>query len=276
MVGCCCDATQLYPKITAVAATRPPSPDSWRSLRRAGQRRPTPLPGTRPALSDTTVVPAATNPTIALQIDRTILNLSYFTAEGLALGISTPNAETKSEEIDVAIAPLDGSYWGLLTNHKNKLAIDLDAWREPSWTSVKYCLAAGYPDEHKQKTGEKIANQFVVVVAEIASRLARTERLIALSSTLDQPHGYYFSGMSGGPVYAAEGHEQREVQDEELFPIGIIFEGFPSSGRADMQGSRDFASAFLTDRDLFFRALMLTPENFDEWLQKAGIHSSVG
>src|SRR5205085_10937864 len=30
--------------------TGPPAPDSWRSLRRAGQRPPTPSPGTRPTL----------------------------------------------------------------------------------------------------------------------------------------------------------------------------------------------------------------------------------
>ena len=139
---------------------------------------------------------------------------------------------------------------------------------------MKYCLAAGYPDEHKGKVlsegGEKVGNQLVVVVAEVSSRLARSERLIALSSTLDKAHCYYFSGMSGGPVYAVEGHEQREVEDEELFPIGIIFQGYPSSGRLDVQSGTDAASAFLTDKDLFFRALMLTPELFDEWLQKAG------
>jgi hypothetical protein len=76
--------------------------------------------------------------------------------------------------------------------------------------------------------------------------------------------------MSGRPVYAVEGHEERDAEDDDLFPIGIIFEGFPGSGRPDAQGRRDPASAFLTDRDLFFRALTLTPEIFDEWLQMAG------
>ncbi|MEK8093039.1 hypothetical protein WOC76_10965 [Methylocystis sp. IM3] len=227
------------------------------------------------AISDPKMVPGARFPTIAIHIDRAVLNLSYFTAKGLSLGVGAPHAETKREEIDVAIAPIDGSYWGLLTSKKNKMAIDLDNWREPKWDAVKYCLAAGYPDEKKTKvtTGgaEKVSSQLFVVVAEVSSRLARSERQITLSSLLDKAHGYYFSGMSGGPVYAVEGHAERQVEDEELFPVGIIFEGHPSSGRADMEGSKDGASVFLTERDLFFRALTLTPELFDEWLQKAGV-----
>jgi hypothetical protein len=227
------------------------------------------------AVADPKMVPAAKNPTLALHVDRAVLNLSCFTAKGLALAVHAPRAETKHEEVDVAIAPLTGGYWDLLTKHKDKVPIDLDAWREPDWSSVKYCLAVGYPDERKKNVaaddGQKVANQLTTAVAEVSSRLGRFERLIALSSTLEKPHGFYFSGMSGGPVYAVEGHEQRKVEDDELFPIGIIFEGFPSSGRADTQGGKDPASAFLTDRDLFFRALTLTPEFFDEWLQKAGI-----
>jgi hypothetical protein len=195
---------------------------------------------------------------------------------GLAHGVHAPRGETNQNEFDVAIAPLDdNNYWHLLSSRKNKVPIDLDVWREPNWNSVKYCLAAGYPDEHKQivvnDDGEKVANQLTCVVAEAGSELGRTKRLIALSSILDTAHDYYFSGMSGGPVYAVEGHEQREVEDEELFPIGIVFQGFPYSGRAGAQDGRDVASAFLTGHDLFFRALTLTPEIFDEWLQKAGI-----
>lgn len=102
------------------------------------------------AVGDPCMVTNARNPTLAIQIDRAVLNLSYFTAEGLALGIKTPQVESKREEIDVAIAPLEGSYWPLFLEKKNKAAIDLDVWREPDWSSVKWCLAAGYPDEHKK------------------------------------------------------------------------------------------------------------------------------
>jgi hypothetical protein len=75
--------------------------------------------------------------------------------------------------------------------------------------------------------GPSVASPFAVVCAEAASKLGRSERLIVLSSALATPHGYHFSGMSGGPVYAIEGHEQRKVEDEELFPVGIVFRGVP-------------------------------------------------
>lgn len=210
------------------------------------------------AVSNPAMVPNARNPTLAIDIDRMVLNLSHFTAKGLAPAIKAPHADTERDEIDVAIAPLDGSFWPLLADRKNKFAIDLDAWQEPDWSSVKWCLAAGYPDEHK--TGvmhdgtDKISSPLFVVVAEATSHLGRDERYITLSSTLEKPHGYYFSGMSGGPVYATEGAEQRTVADDELFPVGLIFEGFPSSGRPQAERSRDAASAFLTGNDLFFRA----------------------
>ncbi len=219
------------------------------------------------ALNDPHMVPGARHPTIALHVGTSVLNLSGFTAQGLVLGVQSPMVETKHEEIDVAIAPVDGGYWHLLTNDKGKAPIDLDAWREPDWSKVRYCLAAGYPDEHKERVpageGQTLASQLVTAVAEASSRLGRSERLITLSSALDKPHGFFFSGMSGGPVYAVEGHEQRQVEDDELFPIGIIFEGFPSSGRTDVQTSTTTISTFLTDKDLFFRALTLTPEIFD-------------
>lgn len=224
------------------------------------------------ALKDSKVVSGARHPTIALYVGKSILNLSSFTAQGMVLGVESPKAETKYEEIDVAIAPLDGHYWQLFARNKRKMPIDLDAWQEPDWSKVTCCLVAGYPDEHKQRVsadaGEAVASQLVTAVAKVSSRLGRSERLIALSSVLDRPHGFFFSGMSGGPVYAIEGCETREFEDGELFPVGIIFEGFPGSGRADAQTSTSAMSAFMTDQDLFFRALTLTPEIFDQWLKE--------
>src|SRR5437763_17191724 len=43
-------ATQPYSGSPRWPPTGPPAPDSWRSLRRAGQRPPTPSPGTRPEI----------------------------------------------------------------------------------------------------------------------------------------------------------------------------------------------------------------------------------
>lgn len=221
------------------------------------------------------IVPGAKFPTIALHVNQSVLNLSGFSAQGYTQAIKSPDLAVK--DIDIGIAQLDGGgngHWHMLSKFKNKVPIDLDQWREPDWRKIKYCLAAGYPDEHKERIKiddvEKLTSPFFSVVAEIASKLGRAERVIVLHSSLDKAHGYYFSGMSGGPIYAIEGREQEPVEDEELFPIGIIFEGFPGSKKANEE-STNIAQSFLSDKDLFFRGLILSPETFDEWLLAAGI-----
>ncbi|HVH77172.1 MAG TPA: hypothetical protein VM755_19830 [Stellaceae bacterium] len=211
-------------------------------------------------------------PTLAIQLGRSFLNLSGFGPQGFHHALRCPSADP--DGADIAIAPLD-NYWELLASRKNKIAIDLDNWHEPDWSHVRYCAAAGYLNEHKRTfstgDGDKIANQLAVVVAEVSSAIGRSERRFTLSSQLSQPHGYYFSGLSGGPVYAIEGDQQREVPDGELFPIGIIFEGFPAGqqpSKTEIDPLR--SSSYLTGHDLFLRALTLAPEFFDEWLQHCG------
>lgn len=211
-------------------------------------------------------------PTLAIQLERSFLNLSGFGPQGFGRALRCPSAGP--DGADIAIAPLD-TYWELLATRKNKIAIDLDNWHEPDWSRVKYCAAAGYPNEHKRilstGDGDKVANQLAVVVAEVSSAIGCSERRFTLSSQLAQPHGYYFCGLSGGPVYAIEGNQQREVQDEELFPIGIIFEGFPAGPRPSATETDPLgSSSYLTGHDLFLRALTLAPEFFDEWLQQCG------
>ncbi|WP_095203803.1 hypothetical protein [Mesorhizobium carmichaelinearum] len=194
-------------------------------------------------LSNPESVPDARLPTLALQIDRGVLNLSQVT--GIGRITQTTRAAEKNEthrESDIAIAPLSESYWSILTEKKNKTAIDLDAWREPRWESVKMCVAAGYPNEHKEQLEvdgrDMVGAGFMRAIAAVSSTFGRDQKFITLSSVLDEPHGHFFSGMSGGPVYAAEGDEDRPIEDEELFPVGIIFEGYPSSGRGERRLAR--------------------------------------
>ena len=114
---------------------------------------------------------------------------------------------------------------------------NLDCWREPDWSKVRFGLANGYPDEHKKNVSansiDQVANQLITVVAEVASPVSNIQRTITLNSALDNPHSWYFSGLSGGPLYFVEGLEERQAEDDELFPVGIVFEGYPSSGRTE-------------------------------------------
>ena len=71
-------------------------------------------------------------------------------------------------------------------------------------------------------------------------------------------------------VLLCGGLEEREAEDDEFFPVGIVFEGYPSSGRTEANESRDASASFLTGKDLFIRALALSPAIFDQWVRDCG------
>jgi hypothetical protein len=222
------------------------------------------------AVNDRKMAPGATFPVLALMISSGALNLGNMGPNGVRHCMRAPSATRQEDEIDIAISPV-GHYWELLTAKKNKVAIDLDHWKEPDWSALKWGIAAGYPDEHKSHVNSddklQVGNQLITAIAEISSTPSADSPIITLSSLLDNPHSWFFSGLSGGPLYAVEGELGDTVEDNALFPIGIVFEGYPSSGRPDIMGPRDTQSGFLTESDLFFRALTLTPRTFDLWLQ---------
>jgi hypothetical protein len=157
--------------------------------------------------------------------------------------------------------------------YSDKVAIDLDAWRAPDWKKVKYCVAAGYPNEHKTHVtvdgSNKVGVPFFEVAAELATNIHPESRYITLSSKLPEPHGFFFTGMSGGAIYAIEGELGDNVEEDAIFPVGIIFSGFPASGRRVLE--RDPEEAYLTPNDVLIRGLLLTPRIFQEWLTDAGI-----
>ena len=225
-------------------------------------------------VADRRRVSGDTQLTMALQIDRAVLNLSHISPQGIILSVRTPEMEIRPEKADIALASLEGSYWNLLSSRKNKVAIDLDSWREPDWAAVRYCLATGYPNKDKytipSEGAEKVAVPFLNVVSELCSAPDQDTTRFTLMSELDSPHDYGFSGMSGGAVYAMEGNEGSEVEDEDLLPIGIVHEGSPSNSQPKEQREEQAAGAFFTDRDIMIRALLLTPDIFDEWLTRSG------
>jgi len=226
-------------------------------------------------VQDPKMVPKAKFPTLALAFSGGYINLAHMGKNGVEQHMRAPGPATDHAKTDIAIGSLDAGTWDMYARRKGKQPIDLDDWKEPDWSKVRWGLANGYPDEHKEnvKTGniEEVANRLVTVVAEVTSNPHKDQRTITLNSALNKPHNWYFSGLSGGPLYVVEGKEERDAEDEELFPVGIVYEGYPSSGRPDNTGARDAAQAFLNQNDLFIRALALTPAIFDEWLAACGL-----
>lgn len=210
---------------------------------------------------------------IAMRCNTTILNLAAFHSGGIRYSLRSAAADNAGTIPDVAVAPLSDFFQNVLFEKSHKAPIDLDAWSEPQWPSVQYCLAAGFPSEHKRWTqvgqASAIKSLFVTPIAELNSTLDPGLPTFTLMSTMENPHGYHFSGMSGGPVYAIDPVERLD-STTNLFPIGIVFEGHPGSSRPDDENGSG-SSGFLTDRDVFFRVMTLTPTYFDDWLYNAGL-----
>ena len=60
------------------------------------------------------------------------------------------------------------------------------------------------------------------------------------------------------------------IAGEEVFPVGIVYGGFPGANRASELSEEASADAFLTERDILIRALKLTPDVFDDWVRRCG------
>lgn len=162
------------------------------------------------------------------------------------------------DSYDIAIAPMTDTLFGFIQRHKGKVAINLDTWEAPEWPTEGTLAAVGYLNEHKYRQADKIATPMNFVAAELASSIGPQLPTFTLSSILDQAHGLFFSGMSGGPVFIA-------VSEDTLVAVGIIFEGGPSSGRhKDSQSS-------IGPTDIFIRAHTLTPTIFERWLAAVGL-----
>ena len=204
---------------------------------------------------------------------RLVLKLPHPSAEEITLDFRQPSSDFPSGPIDIAIARLYDGIWEGLSVTKKKEAIDLDSWQAPCWKDVRYCIVAGYPEQPQNKILDKhngrVEVQLKTVVAKVKSGLGggALEKIVLLSE-LEDDHGHYFSGMSGGPVYAVEGAENCCFDEEELIPVGIVCEGNPST-EASVRGKNE--GGYLTGRHLFCRALNLTPDIFDAWIEGIGL-----
>lgn len=199
------------------------------------------------------VVEAAKGDNIpALMIDRLVLNCADYQDAPSGTPVYKHIFRIPDRQrFDIAIAPID-FHWDLLRTKKGKSAIDLDTWRNVSWAQDCCYLAAGYPTEHKYSVEEKLAVSMLLVAAEPASTMSPGSTSFSLHSTVGAPHGYFFSGLSGGPIFLPE-------TADILVPIGIVIEGGPSSSTAPESFMSD-------DNTIFIRGQTLTPTLFREWL----------
>ena len=186
----------------------------------------------------------------ALMAGKLVLNIaSYHPDRVYRHNFRLPDRDS----YDIAIAPLWDFHWGLLQKRKNKVALDLDVWEEPEWPTEGTLAAVGYLNERKYNQADKVATPMNFAVAELASTIGPDTPTFTLSSVIEQAHGLVFSGMSGGPVFI-------NVSEDKMIPVGIIYEGGPSSDRHENPQSS------IGPTDIFIRAHTLTPTIFEKWL----------
>lgn len=195
-------------------------------------------------------------------IERYVYQLGSFTPSGYQSNFRPLRSDSGFGGPDIAIAHLGKSIEQIHFPRKNKSAIDLDAWSSPSWTEIYIPAAFGYPTEHKTQSDDYLQAPLVGVAANVTRRISEHDESFLLASSLPDENTYYFSGMSGGPVYHVP-----ETGSEPIL-IGIVYEGSPGSS-AEWE-ARD-SQAFLTKNDIQIWAHTLTPMIFKQWLRLANL-----
>lgn len=163
-------------------------------------------------------------------------------------------------EVDIVIGKLPENLWRVVQKNLSKSAIDLDCWEQPDLNNFKIGTAYGYSNEHKERVDGEIKTYCVEVTADIQSKLESDSVNITLFSEFDQPHGFYFSGMSGGPIILHT--------DTKSAVAAIIYEGQPGS-RSEITQKYSSDSIFNQNQTLI-KGVIINPYIFSNWLVDAG------
>ncbi|MER9592983.1 hypothetical protein NKI94_30180 [Mesorhizobium australicum] len=196
--------------------------------------------------------------TLAIMAGRGILNFSSPTPSGPISSFRELEARRDGSKPDIAISRLPAHWWNQITKNKSKKAVDLDAWVEPVWPEIRIAKACGWLQNYKEMSDEHVSTTGVWIVAEMASAISPQAPEFTMFSPDAENALTLLSGVSGGVVVS----EQNNVE----VPIGVVFEGFP--GEADSLGDNRPAAAYTQPGDLMVRGHVLTPEIFQDWLQR--------
>lgn len=157
---------------------------------------------------------------------------------------------------DIAIADITAA-WASLTEQRGAEALSLDAWERPDWSVTQLTwVAFGFPDGHKYEKDDKLAVPMPKVRANLETSSLDQRDEFVLCSTLSSEHGWGFSGMSGGPIFAPD-----KIKDSFYF-VGITYEGSPG-----LRNSQSDDQAFLSKADILLRGYLISPATFRAWLE---------
>lgn len=191
---------------------------------------------------------------------RVIYQFGYFDQSGYKSMFRSPRLPGAMLP-DIAIIKLDEAFASIHMQSKGKVPIDLDSWVEPTWSDLKLPVAFGYPTEHKTESDGLLQTHLISVTAELPRPIEPNDESFIMTSSLEQESKYYFSGMSGGPVFCHFSNALPSI-------VGIVFEGSPGSS-IEWQNRNE--ESFYTRKDVQIRAHKLTPDVFQNWLSLAGL-----
>jgi hypothetical protein len=194
-------------------------------------------------------------PTLALGLKKRFINLSLIGTDGLRDAISVVQPSAGQDYFDLAIADIS-EHWHSLSAEWGNRAIEMNPenWREPRWARAKLLAAAGWPEIGKRNVTVngigRVRGTVTLIIADVSGGISRHDDIILMNTRLDAPHGWFFSGVSGGPIYV--------LQDELMVPVGILYEGWPQT--------KDDRHDEFTPNDIVIRGVTLTPSSFERWL----------
>ena len=169
--------------------------------------------------------------------------------------------DRKEASLDIAIVELEEKHCEHM-KQKGKEAINLDSWEKPDFENIRTCVVSGFPTESKKETPNYLSAPLPLIIAEAQSGIIESRNSFVLASKVSE-NNFFFSGVSGGPVFYIMQDDSEESYS--LGVIGIVYEGSP--GSSSMWENRGKES-FYTRNDILFNVYILTPEIFSGWLKR--------
>ena len=165
-------------------------------------------------------------------------------------------SRSNSELPDIAIADVT-TVWEALARDRALIAIDLDDWSEPPWEDIQdIWMAYGFPTDHKEIIDNMVSAPMPAISVELKTKnISSSDGKFSLFSTFENPHGWGFSGVSGGPVIAYN------PRSDIFHFVGLVYGGAPSTSKP-----RSDDQAFLGPKDILLQCYQLSPATFDLWL----------
>lgn len=176
----------------------------------------------------------------------------------------TKPVDGKSRRLDIAIAPLSDEFVQDHLGMKGKVALDLDSWFEPDWSSMTTLATWGFPNRAKSSSKQVFAAELQCSTLVLASSINESRKGFTMFATLKKAAGRSLSGMSGSATFC-------HLSDGGVLPVGLMYEGAPGEPARPGTNPAEPQQSFLSRSHFQIFAYVLTPNKFATWLKVLGL-----